>query len=51
MKLTLSRAAEMERIIRRVIMDGIAAGDNYKKIYQAAKARLAAYSEITYLTA
>ena len=49
--LTLSRAAEMERIIRRVIMDGIAAGDNYKKIYQSAKARLAAYSEIAYLTA
>ncbi len=48
--LTLSRAAEMERIIRRVIVDGIAAGDNYKKIYQAAKARLAAYSEIAYLT-
>ncbi len=48
--LTLSRAAEMERIIRRVIKDGIAAGESYKAIYQAAKARLAAYSEIAYLT-
>ncbi len=48
--LTLSRAAEMERIIRHVIQDGIAAGENYKAIYQAAKARLAAYSEIAYLT-
>lgn len=49
--LTLSRAAEMERIIRRVIKDGIAAGESYKAIYQSAKARLAAYSEIAYLTA
>ena len=49
--LTLSRAAEMERIIRRVIVDGIAAGENYKKIYQSAKERLLAYCEIAYLTA
>ena len=47
--LTLSRAAEMERIIRRVIMDGIAAGENYKAIYQAAKARLTAFKDIVYL--
>lgn len=49
--LTLSRAAEMERIIRRVIMAGIEAGKGYKEIYQAAKARLQAFSEIAYLTA
>ena len=49
--LTLSRAAEMERIIRHVIQDGIAAGENYKAIYQAAKARLAAFREIAFLTA
>ncbi len=48
--LTLSRAAEMERIIRRVISDGIAAGENYKKIYQSAKERLLAYCKIAYLT-
>lgn len=49
--LTLSRAAEMERIIRRVIKDGIEAGDGYKSIYQAAKQRLLAFREIAYLTA
>jgi len=49
--LTLSRAAEMERIIRRVIKDGIDAGEGYKAIYQAAKERLLAFSEIAYLTA
>ena len=49
--LTLSRAAEMERIIRRVIKDGIEAGDGYKAIYQAAKHRLLAFREIAYLTA
>lgn len=49
--LTLSRAAEMERIIRRVIMDGIEAGNGYKDIYKAAKARLEAYRDIAYLTA
>ena len=49
--LTLSRAAEMERIIRRVIKDGIEAGDGYKAIYQAAKQRLLAFREIAYLTA
>ena len=49
--LTLSRAAEMERIIRHIINEGIATGQKYKEIYQAAKARLQAFKEIAYLPA
>lgn len=49
--LTLSRAAEMERIIKRVIAAGIERGAHYKEIYQEAKARVGQFSEIVCLTA
>ena len=49
--LTLSRAAEMERIIRRAIKTGMKNQMEYKAIYRLAKEKIAAYREMVLLPA
>lgn len=48
--LTLLRASEMERIVRRVLMDGMETGASYKDCFKTAKARVGAFRDIIYLT-
>lgn len=49
--LTLSRAAEMERIVRRAIKTGMENHLGYKDIYKVAKEKVAAYREMVLLPA